>query len=150
VTAGLAVLPATPASAADPDTCIQGYVWREARPSDHVCVTPAVRAQTARENRIKAARWRKDGRGLLACQPGYVWRQAFPGDDVCVTPASRQQVRADNAAAASRRAPAQMPSPIKLNRKVTFSGGVPVGGWTSLTLYDNGTYQWSGHMHDSG
>ncbi|MBX6169009.1 MAG: hypothetical protein IRY84_15400 [Thermobispora bispora] len=32
----------------------------------------------------------------------------------------------------------------------TFGGGVPVGGWTSLTVYRDGTYHWSGHMHDSG
>ena len=25
--------------------CRQGYVWREATPGDHVCVTPAVRAE---------------------------------------------------------------------------------------------------------
>jgi len=25
--------------------CPQGYVWREATPTDHVCVTPAVRAE---------------------------------------------------------------------------------------------------------
>jgi hypothetical protein len=33
-----------------PDTCRQGYVWREATPSDHVCVTPQVRAQTRADN----------------------------------------------------------------------------------------------------
>ena len=26
-----------------PDTCKQGFVWREARPEDHVCVTPRER-----------------------------------------------------------------------------------------------------------
>src|SRR5207244_10859723 len=26
--------------------CLQGFVWREAGPSDHVCVTPAVRSDT--------------------------------------------------------------------------------------------------------
>ena len=25
------------------DVCRQGYVWREAYPGDHVCVTPATR-----------------------------------------------------------------------------------------------------------
>jgi hypothetical protein len=29
------------------DTCLNGYVWREATPTDHVCVTPMVRLQTA-------------------------------------------------------------------------------------------------------
>jgi hypothetical protein len=31
-------------------------VWREARPDDHVCVTPQTRAQTASDNRQAAAR----------------------------------------------------------------------------------------------
>jgi hypothetical protein len=30
-----------------PDTCQQGFVWREARPGDHVCVTPETRSQAA-------------------------------------------------------------------------------------------------------
>ena len=49
----------TPADALPygPDTCIQGYVWREARASDTVCVTPEVRARTAQENET-AAEWR--------------------------------------------------------------------------------------------
>ncbi|MGI5284365.1 hypothetical protein ACQEVF_13620 [Nonomuraea polychroma] len=97
---------AVPASAAGaPDTCISGFVWREARPSDHVCVTPAVRRQTL----------------------------------------------ADNAAAASRRASSSaIRSPITINRDVRFGGGIPVGGWTSLTLNRDGTYKWSGHVRDSG
>ncbi|MFJ2031969.1 hypothetical protein [Streptosporangium sp. NPDC087985] len=154
--AGLAALPvtviATPASAAGygPDTCLQGYVWREANATDHVCVTPAVRAQTARDNSVRASRWTNGAYGPHTCVTGFVWREAFTGDDVCVTPEVRRQTLADNAAAAGRRASTTLPSPIALNRKVAFSGGVPVGGWTSLTLYDNGTYQWSGHMHDSG
>lgn len=34
-----------------PDTCRQGWVWREARAGDHVCVTGQRRTQTADENR---------------------------------------------------------------------------------------------------
>ncbi|WP_432932695.1 hypothetical protein ACQPZZ_15625 [Microbispora sp. CA-135349] len=152
---GLTALPAvaTSASAADygPDTCVSGYVWREARPSDHVCVTPAVRTQTAKDNSVRFSRWTNGAYGPHTCVTGYVWREAFTGDDVCVTPAVRQQVRNDNAAAAGRRASSSgIASPIVINRRVNFSGGVPVGGWTSLTVYRDGTYQWSGHMHDSG
>ncbi len=33
-----------------PDTCRQGYVWREAYQGDHVCVRPWVRAQARRDN----------------------------------------------------------------------------------------------------
>jgi hypothetical protein len=39
-----------------PDTCIQGYVWREAIPGDHVCVTPEVRDQAAEDNRLADSR----------------------------------------------------------------------------------------------
>jgi hypothetical protein len=33
---------------------------------------------------------------------------------------------------------------------ITFDGGVPVGGWASLTLYQDGSYTFSGSFHDSG
>jgi hypothetical protein len=33
-----------------PDTCVTGYVWREATPTDHVCVTPGARTQAADDN----------------------------------------------------------------------------------------------------
>lgn len=151
---GLAVLPAyaVPASAAGgaPETCVSGYVWRLARPTDLVCVTPAVRAQTARDNSVKASRWVNGVYGPHTCVSGYVWRGAFPGDDVCVTPAVRRQVLADNAAAAGRRVSSRIASPIAVSHRVNFSDGVPVGGQRTLTVYDNGNYRWSGHMHDSG
>ena len=43
------LVPAVPASAAGshgPLTCLDGFVWRQATPRDHVCVTPEARAQT--------------------------------------------------------------------------------------------------------
>ena len=87
-----------------PDTCIQGYVWREARPDDTVCVTPDIRATVAKQNSTPGAN--KDpnaGSGPQSCSQGYVWREAFDGDTICVTPAFRQQMLNDNAAAASRK-----------------------------------------------
>ena len=47
---------AAPPASADPlpygpDTCIQGFVWRDGRAGDHVCVTPDVRSQTAAQKR---------------------------------------------------------------------------------------------------
>jgi hypothetical protein len=33
-----------------PDTCRQGYVWREASPGDHVCVKPETRDQARADN----------------------------------------------------------------------------------------------------
>jgi hypothetical protein len=86
-----------------PDTCIQGYVWREAIPSDHVCVTPAVRSRTQQENATVVERRDPTGPyGSNTCKPGFVWREAFDGDTVCVTPDIRSQTWADNAAAQSR------------------------------------------------
>ena len=43
---------ASPAAAEDygPDTCLQGYVWRDATDGDHVCVIPATRSQAHSDN----------------------------------------------------------------------------------------------------
>lgn len=84
------------------DTCIQGYVWREARPSDHVCVRPKVRDEVAQQNRTRAKRWTSGAYGPQTCIQGYVWREAYDGDKVCVTPEFREATRNDNEAARSR------------------------------------------------
>jgi hypothetical protein len=88
-----------------PLTCLDGFVWRQATPRDHVCVTPEVRAQTARDNAL--ARTRRSATagtfGPDRCVPGYIWREALPGDHVCVTPATWQQVHDDNLTAGARR-----------------------------------------------
>jgi serine/threonine-protein kinase len=88
------------------DTCVQGYVWREAVPRDHVCVTPETRAQAAQDNSLAASRRSPTGGayGPDTCLQGYVWREAVPGDHVCVTPETRTQAAQDNSLAASRRA----------------------------------------------
>jgi hypothetical protein len=87
-----------------PDTCKQGYVWREAIPSDHVCVTPATRSQTAFDNSQAGSRRNPTGPfGSDTCKQGYVWREAFLNDHVCVTPDTRSQAASDNSQAASRR-----------------------------------------------
>lgn len=86
-----------------PETCKSGYVWRAARPSDLVCVTPATRDQTAADNSVKQSRWTTGEYGPHTCIWGYVWRDAFDGDDVCVLPATRDQAHYDNSQAAARR-----------------------------------------------
>ena len=92
-----------PSATLIPGTCISGYVWREAIPSDHVCVTPATRSQTAADNAAASSRVNPSGAyGPNTCISGYVWREAYTGDVVCVTSAVRAQAAADNAAAASR------------------------------------------------
>ena len=83
-------------------TCVQGYVWREARPSDHVCVRPNIRTEVAEQNRLKTKRWTSGAYGPQTCIQGFVWREAFDGDKVCVSPEFREQTRKDNAAARSR------------------------------------------------
>ena len=87
------------------DTCLDGYVWRGAIPTDHVCVTPLVRMQTAQENDQAAARRSPAGGpdGPDTCIAGYVWREAVANDHVCVMAPRRQQARNDNAQAAARR-----------------------------------------------
>jgi hypothetical protein len=87
------------------DACASGYVWREARPTDHVCVTPASRDRVGQENRNASQRWDSAGAyGPKTCVQGYVWREAFQGDTVCVSPARRTEVKKENSLAASRRA----------------------------------------------
>jgi hypothetical protein len=87
------------------DTCIQGYVWREATPSDRVCVTPETRTQTAEDNSTAASRIDPVDRtyGPFTCVQGYVWRETTPNDLVCVTPGTRSQAASDNNQASSRR-----------------------------------------------
>ena len=91
-------------STRDRDVCASGYVWREARPADHVCVTPESRALVSQENSRAPRRWTVGAYGPHTCIQGYVWREAFQGDDVCVTPERRDQVREENRVAISRRA----------------------------------------------
>jgi hypothetical protein len=87
-----------------PDTCIQGFVWREATPSDHVCVTSATREQVRNDNAAAVQRRSPNGGlyGADTCRQGYVWREAFPGDHACVTPATRKQALFDNGRKSAR------------------------------------------------
>jgi hypothetical protein len=89
--------------------CLPGYVWRDARDGDGVCVTPADRDVAHNQN--------AEGQfthlpGTNGCRPGYVWRDAWDGDGVCVTPSERDQVHRQNAEAASHSVSASSPVPI--------------------------------------
>lgn len=87
-----------------PDTCLNGFDWREAVPVDHVCVTPDVRTQAAQDNAQALSRVAPTGPyGVDTCVNGFVWREAVVGDHVCVYPQTRAQARDDNARAAARR-----------------------------------------------
>ena len=104
VAAGIAAPPAHAQLPYGPDTCSQGYVWREAFPGDHVCVRPEVRAQAAADNAAGASRRQPGGgpSGPDTCLQGFVWRDARPGDHVCVPPATRDQAASENRLAGNR------------------------------------------------
>jgi hypothetical protein len=89
-----------------PDTCMQGYVWRDAVADDHVCVTPESRAQAASDNAQASARVQPGGGayGPNTCLSGYVWREARADDLVCVIPETRSRTAEENHRANSRRA----------------------------------------------
>ncbi|TPG37480.1 hypothetical protein EAH80_05420 [Mycobacterium hodleri] len=121
-----------------PDTCVNGFVWREARSGDTVCVTPATRDQIAAQNANSGAN--KDpsqASGPQSCSQGYVWREAFDGDTVCVTPAVRSATLADNAAAASRRA-TNSPEPTPEANTVVFEVTGPGEVFNIVTDPDGG------------
>jgi len=86
------------------DTCLQGFVWRDAFRGDHVCVTPDVRDQAAADNSQAGARREPNGGpfGPDTCRQGFVWREARPEDHVCVTPDVRARTQQDNNAKCSR------------------------------------------------
>lgn len=88
-----------------PDTCKQGFVWREAVANDHVCVTPQTRDQ-AREDNARAPQNREPNGGAYGpdtCKQGFVWREANPSDHVCVPPQVRSATAEDNRQARERR-----------------------------------------------
>lgn len=88
-----------------PNTCLDGYVWRQATPKDLVCVTSVTRSQVVADNAQAVARRNPAGGpfGPDTCVSGYVWREAASNDHVCVTTAIRSQTRADNTRASARR-----------------------------------------------
>ena len=105
-----------------PDTCTQGFVWREASQNDHVCVTPQEREKTSLDNTL--ADQRRDPNGGVygpdTCLQGFVWRDAFSGDHVCVTPETRAQAAQDNQNADSRKACSQTSIPPVVASDCTY------------------------------
>ena len=121
------------------DTCRQGFVWREAFPGDHVCVTPRTRDQAAQDNSQADAR-RQPGGGAYGpntCRSPYVWREARSRDTVCVTVQTRSDAANDNAQAATRRAaaaPASAPPPAAAAYKTSE--------WSSWTRAEGVEYRY--------
>lgn len=76
-------------------TCRSGFVWRDARDGDGICVTPDER-DTAKKQNANGPNNRTSAGGNT-CRSGYVWREAWVGDTVCVTPVERDQAKQQNA-----------------------------------------------------
>ena len=102
------------------DTCLAGYVWREAFPGDRVCVTRASRDRARSDNALAASRRSPNGGayGPDTCMPGFVWREASatPTDHVCVPGDTRQQTWNENALASARRDPSCASGPVTSKR----------------------------------
>lgn len=89
-----------------PDTCMDGFVWREACAGDRICVAPEVRAAARQDNFAAASRVQPGGGsyGPDTCLQGFVWREACGRPDhVCVLPPVRAAAVQDNGAAAQRK-----------------------------------------------
>ncbi|WP_225830097.1 RICIN domain-containing protein [Streptomyces sp. NK08204] len=87
-----------------PDTCVKGYVWRLATPTDHVCVAPEIHDQVVKDNSHADERRSPNGGpyGPATCLQGWVWREGTPDDLTCVDPDVRSQAWQDNAEAPNR------------------------------------------------
>jgi hypothetical protein len=85
------------------DKCKQGFVRRNARNDDRVCVSPESRDRVRVENARAASLVDPNPTAPAGtCISGYVWREAFDGDTVCVTPDVRERVREENRLSESR------------------------------------------------
>jgi hypothetical protein len=110
-----------------PDTCAQGFVWRDAVEGDHICVTPERRQEVADDNALastRAAAKTPPGQrvevgtecnplfsragdppppgcnpltGQRFCNEGFVGRAATPQDTVCVTQQEADLIAQENA-----------------------------------------------------
>ena len=96
---------------AGPDTCAPPFVWREAFPSDQVCVESHRRTQVATDNAQAQSRRQYTCTppnctftAPDTCKVPFVWRQARPDDHVCVPVPERSKVAEENALASQRRA----------------------------------------------
>jgi len=78
--------------------CKSGFVWRDAKDGDGICVTPNERAVAKQQNANAANKSTPSG----GCKSGFVWRDAWDGDGVCVTPAERSAAKLQNIKSASR------------------------------------------------
>jgi hypothetical protein len=108
--------------ASGPDTCTPRNVWREATPTDHVCVDPTTRFFVQQDNQ-QPTRFRSANGGVFGpdtCQSGFVWREATPTDHLCVAPGVRDVHQAFN-----ERAPTKWVATAPTDGSGFLLGGVP-------------------------
>jgi hypothetical protein len=98
---GALLIETAPFGLAADGRCAEGFVWREAFPNDHACVSPSTRAQAAADNLAGPSRIFPIGPPIVICLPGYVWREANADDHVCVAPSTRMETARDNASSPS-------------------------------------------------
>ena len=118
-------------AAYDPDTCISGYVWREAYDGDHVCVTSNTCARPAvADNAAADSRFARNflPYGPDTCIVGYVWRSANKRESLGGPPV-RQQVAAG---ILSRRTPTA--TPVRTPVWSATSGALPMTAMMSALL----------------
>jgi hypothetical protein len=120
------------AAAAVPNTCENGFVWREAVGGDLVCVTTQSRSTARAENQAGPGNTLP---GSIFCRNGFVWRESRPSDLVCVAPAARDRVRAENRAAIHN-----VLDPVGVGRPFQpFVQGTKGGTQTHLYIYGSVT-----------
>ena len=78
-----------------PDTCLEGYTWRAAISTDHVCVTPATRSQAQADNAAAVSFAYATGQDPTVYVQAHMNALAA-NDHVCVTPTVRSQTATDN------------------------------------------------------
>jgi hypothetical protein len=119
--------------------CRPGFVWRDAKDGDGVCVTPQER-QVAKQQNANAANNVQSGGGNT-CRQGYVWRDAWDGDGVCVTPSERDQAELQNQMSAQRSNPvpaAGQPTPLEPppeNQRCATYARSAVGDYKDMRYY---------------
>jgi hypothetical protein len=149
VTGTVNAQPAEAAGLYGPDTCLYGYVWREATTSgreDRVCVSFDSRDRVAEENSLGPGR--KEA-GSDWCVEGFVWREANAEDKVCVTPESRDLVQWENDTAWQRRALDTYASHLFAGHETNTGGGGGVAQTVDLELGHSGTYTFWGTIINS-
>ncbi|MBA3488468.1 MAG: hypothetical protein H0T78_02815 [Longispora sp.] len=76
-----------------PNTCKEGFVWRQADAYDYVCVTPETYLKVQHDNANIDHRFLL---GEIGCHTGLTPRLAFINDHVCVMKSIRDQMWKDN------------------------------------------------------